>query len=132
MVDFDVTSEATLQYNCIAWALGNNSSWFDPTLDYAYWPECIPNDVTVDSIVELFRSEGFERCKDGSLEQGYEKIAIYALEYEVTHVARQLVDGKWTSKLGKYEDIVHSSLEDLEGDGFHSYGRLTAFMIRPH
>ena len=70
LVDFELTSEATPQYNCFAWALGNDSQWFDPTADYGYWPESIPNDVTIDSIVELFRSAGYEQCHDGSLEAG--------------------------------------------------------------
>jgi hypothetical protein len=36
-----------------------------------------------------------------------------------THAARQLASGRWTSKLGKAEDIEHE-LRDLEGDVYSS------------
>ena len=34
------------------------------------------------------------------------------------------------SKLGKYEDIDHDSLEALQGDGFGEYGSVALFMVR--
>lgn len=68
-------------------------------------------------MVELFLAAGYELCGDGSLEDRYEKIAIYAKDGEPTHAARQLGDGRWTSKLGKYEDIEHDSLDALYGEG---------------
>ena len=70
-------------------------------------------------------------CGNGSLEDGYEKVAIYARDGELTHAARQLRDGRWTSKLGKYEDIEHDSLEALYGDGYGEYGSVAVFMVRP-
>lgn len=131
LVDFNVTSEATLQYNCFAWALGNDSQWVDPTAEYSYWPECIPNYNTIDSVIELFRGAGYEPCNDGSLETGHEKIAVYVKDGEPTHAARQLASGQWTSKLGRYEDIVHSTPEELQGNNHYSYGRVSLFMARP-
>lgn len=44
-----------------------------------------------------------------------------------THVARQLDDGKWTSKLGSNEDIIHHTLDGLEGE---KYGQVTTIMTR--
>ena len=79
---------------------------------------------TIDSVIELFRGVGYEPCNDGSLETGNEKIAIYAMNSEPTHAARQLPNGQWTSKLGQYEDIVHSTPEELQGDNKYSYGRV--------
>ena len=131
LVDFDVTSKPTPQYNCFAWAMGNDSLWVDPTTEYGYWPECIPNGYTIASFIELFRSVGYEPCEDGDLEKGYEKIAIYALDGKPTHAARQLSNGQWTSKLGQLEDIVHSTPEELQADDRNSYGRVGLFMIRP-
>lgn len=130
LVDFDVTSRATPQYNCFAWALGSDSLWVDP-FEYGYWPESIPNDLTVASFIELFRGVGYEPCEDGKLDEGCEKIAVYAVDGEATHAARQLPDGQWTSKLGAREDIVHSTPEELQGDGRSSYGQVVLFMIRP-
>ena len=126
--EFQVTSESTSQYNCFAWALGEDSRWIDPD---GYWPENIPNDGTVDSFVELFRAAGYEPCDDGSLETGSEKIVIYTWNDSATHAARQLENGQWTSKLGNYEDIVHSTPEELQGEINYSYGRVVVFMIRP-
>lgn len=39
-------------------------------------------------------------------------------DWEPTHMARQLPDGTWSSKLGPNEDITHFTLDALE-----SYGR---------
>jgi hypothetical protein len=58
---------------------------------------------------------GFSVCSDSDAEQGYEKIAVYGLDGEYTHVARQLETGKWTSKIGALEDIEHDTLEGLIG-----------------
>ena len=131
LVDFEVTSEATTLYNCFAWALGDNSRWIDPTVDYGYWPEHIPKRNSVESIVGLFRAAGYDLCEDGNLETGYQKIAVFTNKDEPTHAARQLSDGKWTSKLGNCEDIVHDTLEELQGDSFYSYGQVALFMARP-
>ncbi len=70
---------------------------------------------------------GYEECEDGSHEPGFEKIALYAKDAEPTHAARQLPDGRWTSKLGKLEDIAHS----LEGLAECLYGEIVLFMKRP-
>ena len=130
LVDFEVTSESTPQYNCFAWALGEDSQCVDPNPLFGYWPENIPSDGTVNSFVELFRAAGYEPCGDGSLEAGCEKIAIYAKNGSATHAARQLENGQWTSKLGKLEDIVHSTPEELQGELHGEYGWVAVFMIR--
>ncbi|MXY21946.1 MAG: hypothetical protein F4Y49_11505 [Dehalococcoidia bacterium] len=129
--DFDVTSEPSSDYNCIAWALSDDSRWIDPTADYAQRMANVSNQSLIDSVVELFRAAGYELCGNGSLEDGYEKVAVYVKDGVPTHAARQLSDGRWTSKLGKYEDIEHDSLEALQGDGFGEYGNVVVFMIRP-
>ena len=97
--------------------MGDDSRWIDPTADYAQRVESVWNESLIDSVVELFLAAGYELCGDGSLEDRYEKIAIYAKDGEPTHAARQLGDGRWTSKLGKYEDIEHDSLDALYGEG---------------
>jgi hypothetical protein len=59
----------------------------------------------------------YQVCSDGGLEPGVEKVAIYVDDFGIPqHVARQLPDGTWTSKLGKGEDIGHVSPESLAGD----------------
>jgi hypothetical protein len=53
------------------------------------------------------------------------KVAIYASGGELTHAARQLPDGQWTSKLGDLEDIEHDTLEALKCE---EYGKPVLIM----
>lgn len=69
----------------------------------------------------------YKPCEDGALEDGFEKVAIYALSFIVTHMARQLASGRWTSKLGELEDIEHASPAELEGQ---KYGTVVQYMRR--
>lgn len=132
---YKVTSDETNQYNCIAWAVGDTTEWWSPVTDAGhYWPIPAPQQATLEIIQAGFEHEGFGSCDDGSLVEGMEKIALFADERTWTHVARQLPDGRWTSKLGSDCDIEHD-LEALEGfdDGpdIYRYGRVVAFMSRP-
>ena len=73
-------------------------------------------------------------CADGTLEAGFEKVALYAsASGNVTHAARQMPSGAWTSKLGVMEDIEHATLSGLEDDGTQpdGYGRVVQFLTRP-
>ena len=126
---FEVTSPAQPDYNCIAWAAGDNSRWWEPdNLGMYYWPEGVPRQYTVDIYEMAFRRIGYEVCPDGSLESGIEKVAIFAdFQGYPTHAARQLTNGSWTSKLGQREDITHVNLESIsEG----CYGRPVTFLKR--
>jgi hypothetical protein len=66
-------------------------------------------------------------CDDERLEAGYEKVALFALLGKPKHAARQLPGGRWTSKLGEWEDIEHA-LHDLTG---MVYGSVALVMKRP-
>jgi len=81
-----------------------------------FWPGGISSACTVASFIAAFEWRGWRRCADGAHHPGIEKVALYADEHEEpTHAARQLADGRWTSKLGDWEDITHETLEALEG-----------------
>ena len=108
-----ITSPRTKRYNCIAWAAGLSSKWWWPAKD-AYWPENARMTQSVGGFLEAFGTLGYEECEDGSFEAGYEKVALYAREKPdgslwPTHAARQLPNQRWTSKLGKLEDIIHDN-----------------------
>jgi hypothetical protein len=75
-------------------------------------------------VVAVFLALGFSPCSDGNSETGYEKVAVYGIDGEYTHVARQLPSGKWTSKLGALEDIEHDTLEGLIGTEYGPVERL--------
>ena len=117
-------SNATQDYNCIAWAYGIDTDRFWPNL-YGYkWPQGITNEATVQSFIELFESIGYQQCNDSSFENGFLKVAIFTINEQPKHAARQLPDANWTSKLGFEEDITHS----IEGMNNGYYGDATVFM----
>ena len=83
---------------------------------------------TRDAFAAAFASLGYTVCQGEGLEAGYEKIALFAdADGRPTHAARQLASGRWTSKLGKLEDVEHG-LRDLEGA---IYGEAVLIMKRP-
>jgi len=122
---FEVTSEFSLDYNCIAWAAGDDSRWWWPVTG-DYWP-IDDHSAAVDSFVQAFATIGYGSANDDSLEAGYEKIALFANEGRVTHAARQLAIGRWTSKLGRDVDIEHE-LHAIEGE---VYGTVVRLLKRP-
>jgi hypothetical protein len=67
------------------------------------------------------------------LEEGIEKIAIYEWKEQFKHVAIQLDNGYWASKIGDFEDIVHYKLEAVEGHMFKAktFGQPKFYMKRP-
>lgn len=127
-----VTSKITPTYNCVAWAAGETDRpWWPvpyPSAPY-YWPES-DKDELLEDFISGFGTLGYVSCDGGNLEEGYEKIAIYIdEESEISHMARQLNTGLWTSKCGNLEDIQHN-LEDLEGGHGYGYGKVCHFMKR--
>jgi hypothetical protein len=124
---FRITSPATCEYNCIAWALqADTQRWWWPG-EFGYWPDNCPREATMSAFIRTFAAAGFERCSHSRREIGKEKIALYALEDIPTHAARQLPNGRWTSKLGKDMDIEHR-LKDIEGP---CYGKVALVFRRP-
>ena len=124
--NYVITSSENPKYNCIAWAYGDDSNCFWPMEGY-YWPDDIACEVTIEAFMELFASIRYQCCNNPLFEPGYEKVAIYVLDDIPTHAARQLNNGKWTSKLGQYVDIEHDTLECLNGV---EYGDAVIFMRR--
>src|SRR4051812_40036029 len=101
-----VTSPATTDYNCIAWAAGRQDDWWWPDpMGTSYWPAGAPRAETLAAFVLAFGLLGYVPCDSDAVEPGTEKVALYARDGAPTHAARQLPDGRWTSKLGTMEDI---------------------------
>lgn len=122
-------SWSTHRYNCIAWADDDPLRPWWPRSSQAYWPAEAPNEESVPAFVAAFATRGYAPCCDATLETGFEKIAIFARGGEPTHAARQLRDGKWTSKMGAayWPDIRHDTLDVVSGPG---YGAPACYMKR--
>ena len=129
----EIRSRATNSYNCIAWAAGENfrNWWPDPSMS-GYWPPNVPRSETTQAFILAYGTLGFALCFDGTLEPGIEKIALYGKGprgAEVpTHAALQLESGQWTSKLGPFEDVNHTTVEAATGP---VYGRVMCYLSRP-
>jgi hypothetical protein len=131
------TSDETPDYNCIAWVMNDTENWWDP--DY-FWPTNISKELPVrtETVIELCKLYNYELCENGDLEVESIKIAIYAdQENYFQHIARQNPNGKWTSKLGDWEDIEHQlvGLSGRRGSGMSPvlpYGTVVRFLKKPH
>ncbi|MGH9280946.1 MAG: DUF7689 domain-containing protein [Acidimicrobiales bacterium] len=112
-------------YNCFAWAAGDTSHWWS---HQRFWPSGVTREHTLQAYQAAFETLGYSRCNTGDLEPGYEKVVLYANRMGPQHAARQLPDGRWTSKLGEDIDIRHMSVHDVAGG---LYGEPTLFLRRP-
>lgn len=122
--NYEVTSPVTDEYNCIAWAAEDPSRWWWPI--GAYWPPDVPRFETVESFIKAFKTLGFVVCDNGDLEEQFVKIALYVNGGGVpTHMARQLRNGRWTSKIGRSNDISHQDPYVI-ADG--CYGTVNCFL----
>lgn len=126
---YTITSPSTPEYTCIAWAAGDTERWWWPlTGSFAYWPSNVPVQETLAAFIKAFATLGFMPCDGSHMEQGYEKVALYIDQNgKPTHAARQLPNGRWTSKLGKIEDIEH----ELDGVTGSVYGSVAQILKRP-
>lgn len=132
-----ITSPPSSRYNCIAWAAGDETRWWWPDAimlarKLCYWPPNIPVEVTFDAFFQAYGLLGYQMCQDGSLEYGFQKIAIFGQRnflgvLEPTHAAFQRQDGRWTSKLGPHEDVEHNTVAAVSGP---TYGMVVRYMRR--
>lgn len=124
---FQITSPESLVYNCVAWAAGDDTDWWNHESQF-YWPEWAPRSPEIEALIQVFAGLGYAICDGVEKEQGYDKVALYALDGQWQHAARQLEDGQWTSKLGRFEDITHPSPGDVSNEIF---GEVHCIMCRP-
>lgn len=129
------TSERTSAYNCLAFALGDELNWWTPDpeeepapLSNNFWPTHAPQSRSVEAILSVCESRGFERCGNGDFEPGYEKIVALGSDGLVRHMAvqRPQYKGRWRSKFGEWEDGEHELDAILGGN----YGEILLFARR--
>ena len=124
-----ITSPENFDYNCIAWAGDEITQRWWPSQSGCYWPQDGRVDSSLESFIEGFQSLGYESCEEEGQEPGYEKVAIYTYQGQVKHMARQLPNSRWTSKMGDFQDIEHD-LDDLTSNHQNGYGEVEQFMKR--
>jgi hypothetical protein len=123
-----VTSPQSLLYNCFAWAFGDDTRRWDPDpMGQYYWPLGVTRALTVEAVSEVAALNGFVATASQQAVKGREKIALYANNGVPTHLAKQTIKGKWSSKLGDAEDIEHA-LSAIEGP---HYGHVIQVFERP-
>jgi hypothetical protein len=123
------TSEKTPRYNCIAWAASDDTRFWWPSGpgQPAYWPSGIPRQVTLQAFILAFQQLGYAVTSSSTWCPEHDRIAIYTLHDIPTHAARQLSAAEWTSKLGPYIDISHTTPQAIEGP---AYGVVAVYMER--
>ena len=76
---YEITSPTTDDYNCISWALGETHRRWDPLgILPDHWPVGLARNDRVETIEAALRLEGFESCDADALEDGMEKVALFA------------------------------------------------------
>lgn len=85
---YKITSPDTINYNCIAWAAGDDQRWWWPdSQNIDYWPEEVPREVTLDAFKQAFQTVGYEVCQTDSLESGWQKMLFMRILQENQHIS---------------------------------------------
>ena len=123
---FEILEPLSQRYNCVAYAAGDISQWWWPDR-INYWPPWATRDNRMESLKEVFAGLGYEQCNGDSLEDGYQKVALYELQGRFQHIVAQTLNGLWRSKMGQGPVMEHRNPESLSGG---MYGTPTVFMRR--
>lgn len=123
-----ITSPQTFRYNCIAFAMGMDDRWVDSVpLPWHWWPLNVPKEQSCAALKEAFVYFGFEDCgMDDTMEEDYDKVALYQKDGFWTHAARVVDTGIYHSKFGSSYDGRHSNGDVLQ----KQYGDVYVIMRR--
>jgi len=128
---FEYKSDVDPKYNCVAWVLGITNRFIDPDSELT-WPVELEKNYSIETYVSYFKKQGFRICSDDKYDDNIIKIALYADEHgDFAHVAIQVNEKIWWSKMGRLDDIQHKTLNSLAatkqcGD----YGNVYAYMCK--
>ena len=117
----------------MAFANGDERHFWTPNIFGGpyHWPARVVREDSIQAWTEIFTNDGYELTNNRDVEAGFQKVAIYIdlTDMLPSHVA--IADGEtWKSKLGKGQDIEHSSLDILEGDECCEYGIVDKILRR--
>ena len=63
--NYRITSPATGNYNCIAWAANCQTKWWPDKYGFSHWPDSIAIEETISEFLAAFELLGYEKCEDG-------------------------------------------------------------------
>ena len=70
---YQVTSEPSHEYNCIAYAVGETDRWWSHSTGAGYyWPEHASRTPAIQSLIEAFAGLGYELC-EGAMSRAEQK-----------------------------------------------------------
>ncbi len=49
--EYQITSPETSDYNCFAWAAGEDDRWWAPA-EPGYWPDGVPRELTLEAFIQ--------------------------------------------------------------------------------
>lgn len=125
--NFQFTSPADPNYNCLSWALSCNTQFFDNIPGCSWEWKDIPCD-TADGWAAFCQRHGFTIVADKNVDfkSGIEKIVIMEKD-SYLHAARQDRNGMWKSKMGDIgPDIDHADIESIRS----GYGQIMHVLQR--
>lgn len=126
--NFQQNSDPTAIYNCIAWALGLGDLFVaSDDVPWHWWPIGVNRDFSENALIDCFKFFGYEETDDASVEQSYDKVALYSLGGKWTHAARVIDTDNYHSKFGYNVDGFHKSGDVLAS----KYGLVYKYMKRP-
>jgi hypothetical protein len=124
---YDLSPE-DFNYNCLSFALGDYSQWWEPPKGPGqYWPPGFSDDTTVETVEAIIRLHGFTVEIMPNEKPSSDAIAIYATSNHWRHFAK-FSHGVWSSKLGDGNDVSGVTLQDLE---MPIYGKVVKVLCRP-
>lgn len=136
--NFKILSDCNPVYNCIAWAMGYDDRWVDPSnaiVPWLWWPLGAERSYTPEALISAFKAEGFELSDNSTPEEGYSKVVLYKNPNtgKWTHAARIITADIEYSKFGQAWDGQHSHnvlCNTAKGQETQSYGIAYAYMKR--
>ena len=76
---YAITSPAEVNYNCIAWAVGDQGQWWEPLRGF-YWPPGVAQDYTLAAYIRVFSIHGYAPCDSAEPELEFEKVTLFVDE----------------------------------------------------
>jgi hypothetical protein len=123
--EYELHSPQDLSYNCIGFSIGDTEHyWWPGGKSGSFWPTAATG-PSFREFERVFADLGYTPCAHDQHEAGVEQIALYLDDQDVPqHAAKLREDGRWWSKLGDLEDIIH---DDVRGVCCPTYGETIVY-----